>query len=334
MKLNQRGGITVVVMSVVAGIMAMTLGSSYSYISNRARWQARIRDAYRLNFVVESMAKYVKDASDRFNACVDGSGAALCTTDCLPLGPATQFKFVEAPLATVVPPRRMCFTILPECGNGGGGGIQNSDGLGIKFLDNAAVGGQTIYCMSRANVGDLSFNHDSGNPLSKISLDDGSEIAFVATPLRSPHERPTWKDVALEKLDRWIGTDIHAAISAIGSGDLSYRPKPWIFSLLNKAEAFVSKSLYSAPPPTTGPLGFTIARGPNLVAAPACDNGLGGLVDEQCLRRCMPNRPCVTFAVCPAIVPGCGADGLGAGPADNSLLVRSTIIVMGMGATP
>ena len=334
MRLNQRGGVTMVIMSVMAGIMAMTLGASYSYVTNRARWQARIRDAYRLNFVVESMAKYVKDASDRFNACVDGAGNPLCVSDCLPLGPSTQFKFVQAPVGTVIPARRMCFTILPECGNGGGGGIQNSDGLGIKFLDNAAVGGQAIYCMSRANVGDLVFNHDSANPISKISVDDGAEIAFVATPLRSPEERPTWKDFALEKLDRWIGTDMRAAVAAVGAGDITYRPKPWIFSLMNKAEAFVSNSIYTAPPPTAGPLGFTIARGPSWVAAPACDNGIDGLVDEQCLRRCLPNRPCITFAICPSIVPGCGQDGLGGGPADSSLLVRSTVIIMGMGATP
>ncbi|MBX9768444.1 MAG: hypothetical protein K2X47_14315 [Bdellovibrionales bacterium] len=327
---NQRGGITIIVMAVVAGIMAMTLGATYAYVSNRARWQARIRDAYRLNFVVESMAKYIKDASDRYNSCVDGTGANICGASCLTLGPASQYFFLETvpPITVPVTPfRRMCFTKLPECN-----AVQNSAGLGIKFLDNAAVGGQTIYCMTRANVGDLVINHDPAAPLSQIESSN-SEFYFAAAPLRTKESAPTLWEHFLYRFDQWAGADIHSAMAAVNAGDLTYRPKPWLFSLINKSEAFMKNSLYTAAPPTTG-LGFTITRGPDYSAAPACSAAVAGLIDEQCLRRCLPNRPCMTFALCPSIIPGCGADGLGAGPGDNSLLVRSTVIVLGMGDEP
>lgn len=327
---NQRGGVTMVVMSVVAGLMAMTLGSTYAYVSNRARWQARIRDAYRLNFVVESMAKYIKDASDRHNSCVDGTGANICGGSCLALGPVTQYLFLETtPPVTVpvTPARRLCFTVLPECN-----GIQNSGGLGIKFLDNAAVGGQSIYCMTRAFAGDLGINHSAALPLSQKDAVE-SEFQFAAAPLRTKETAPSIVDKFLYEFDRWVGSDLHSAISAIHAGDLSYRPKPWVFSLLNQSHAFMKNALYAAAPPTAG-LGFTIARGPDYSAAAACTAAVDGLVDEQCLRRCLPNRPCMTFALCPSIIPGCGANGLGAGPGDPSLLVRSTVIVLGMGIEP
>lgn len=334
---GEAGSVATMVVVILSAIMAMTMSSVFVYLVNRAKWQAKIREANKLTYVLEGLAKYTKEAYDR-GAAICAAAGGLCPANC----PAPSVRFCSGGTCGAVGTKLLCFA--PRAGATVSTTCPAGSQLGIMYMNEE-------YCMVNGLMGP-----DTEQIMAEIKMpkdyqmDPTIEERFVFAapkpavnfnqifdgPLHNFASPATAVAAWSKRLDQFYGDLAQPTASKViadfQSGERNFIPEKFPFNLIGKVYATGETQLYGAVNDFVNVSPGTACTANNavntrcgaprdLAATPGYLTSVGGqcttATQQYCQRSCSAAKKCMNLAVCPsfatssACVAGASSESMG-----------------------
>jgi hypothetical protein len=168
----QSGGVTLIFVVMLSTVIMTSVSMSYVMIVNRAKYQARIKEAYKMQNVFEELARFLLRAREQYVQVSCGSPAATCAS----IGGTTVATINYAPITNMDAnyPLGMCWAppISPtgsthRWATGTATDTTRNTCFGVYYLNQ-------FFCMARPSISpddriNTSFNDSSSFDFSRIA---------------------------------------------------------------------------------------------------------------------------------------------------------------------